>query len=62
MHKKNREKNKETEYKRNDAISFQVLLIDWIDDEPIMNWLIITIVIHPYKGKLSWWKTTHASS
>ena len=61
MHKENREKNKETKYNRSDPISFQVLLIKWIDVEP-MTWLIITTVILPCKGKLSWWKTTHASS
>ena len=32
MHKENREKNKENEYKRSDPISFQVLFIKWIDD------------------------------
>ena len=62
MNKKNREKNKETGYKRSYPISFQVLLMKWIHDESIMNWLIIKIVIHPYKGKMSWYKTTHASS
>ena len=32
MHKENREKNKETEYKRSDPVYFQVLLIRWIGD------------------------------
>ena len=55
MHKENREKNKETKYKRSDPMNNRILN-QWLD------WLIITIVIHPYKGKLSWFKTTHASS
>ena len=54
MHKEYREKNKGTEYKRNDPMN-NLLLNQWL------YWFIITIVIHPYKGKLSWWKTTHAS-
>ena len=32
MHKENREKNKDIEYKRSDPIAFQVLLIKLIDD------------------------------
>ena len=32
MYRENREKNKETEYKRIDPIYVQVLLIKWIDD------------------------------
>ena len=57
MHKENKEKNKETDYKRSDPISFQILLIKWIEDL-----MIITIVIHAYKGILSCNKTTHAIS
>ena len=32
MHKENKEKNKETEYKRSDPIYLQVLLFKWIND------------------------------
>ena len=32
MHKENKEKNKEIEYNTSDPISFQVLLINLIDD------------------------------
>ena len=40
MHKENREKNNETDYKRR-------IVIDYWSNEL----MIITIVIHPYKGK-----------
>ena len=54
MHKENREKNNENEYKRSDPISSKYYRSNEL--------MIITIVINPYKGKLSWWKTTHVIS